>query len=162
MPDDWTPYRNRVEFELADLLFRQLEIPAKKIDAVLDLWAATVLQLGGQPPFTNHKDLYRVIDNTSVGDVKWKTFNVGFNGEQQDGDSAPWMSDSYEVWYRDPQEVVHNMLVSSEFSNEIDYVPYREYDASNDQRHWQDFMSGDWAWEQAVCSPSYSVTNLLM
>ncbi|KIM60579.1 hypothetical protein SCLCIDRAFT_123900, partial [Scleroderma citrinum Foug A] len=146
---DWAPYRNRVEFELANLLFRQLEIPAKKIDAVLDLWAATVLQLGGQPPFTNHKDLYRVIDNTRVGDVKWKSFDVGFSGEQQDGDSAPWMSDSYEVWYRDPREVVHNMLASSEFSNEMDYVPYREYDASNDQRRWQDFMSGDWAWEQA-------------
>ena len=97
--DDWAPYRSRMEFELADLLFRQLEIPAKKIDAVLDLWAVIVLELGGQPPFTNHKDLYRVIDSTRVGDVKWKCFNVGFNGEQRDGDSTPWMSDSYEVWY---------------------------------------------------------------
>ena len=160
--DDWAPYRNRVEFELADLLCRQLEIPAKKIDAVLDLWAATVLQLGGQPPFANHKDLYRVIDNTHAGDVKWKVFNVGFSGEQQDGDSVPWMSDSYEVWYRDPREVIHNMLASPEFADEMDYVPYREYDASNDQRRWQDFMSGDWAWEQAVCSPSCFVMNLLM
>jgi len=132
-----------VEFELADLLFRQLKIPAKKIDAVLDLWAAMVLQLGRQLPFTNHKDLYRVIDNTCVGNVKWKGFNVGFNGEQQDGDSVPWMLDSYEVWYRDPQEVVHNILTSSEFADEMDYVPYQEYNVSNDQRHWQDFMSGD-------------------
>jgi len=151
-----------VEFELADLLFQQLKIPAKKIDVVLDLWAAMVLQLGRQPPFTNHKDLYHVIDNTCVGDVKWKGFNVGFNGEQQDGDSAPWMSDSYEVWYRDPREVVHNMLASSEFVDEMDYVPYQEYNASNDQRRWQDFMSGDWAWEQVVCSPSCFVMNLLM
>ena len=151
-----------MEFELADLLFRQLEIPAKKIDAVLDLWAATVLELGGQPPFTNHKDLYRVIDSTRVGDVKWKCFNVGFNGEQRDGDSTPWMSDSYEVWYQDPHEVIHNILASSEFADKMDYVPYREYDASNDQRRWQDFMSGDWAWEQAVRSSSHFVMNLLM
>ena len=148
-----------MEFELADLLFRHLEIPAKKIDAILDLWAATVLELGGQPPFTNHKDLYCVIDSTCVGNVEWKSFNVAFNGEQQDGDSVPWMSDNYEVWYQDPWEVVHYILASLEFADEMDYVPYWEYDASNDQRCWQDFMSGDWAWKQAVCSPSHLVIN---
>ncbi|KAL4063996.1 hypothetical protein V8B97DRAFT_2026205 [Scleroderma yunnanense] len=142
-----------MEFELASLLFRQLEIP-KKIDAVhhlanvLDIWAATVLKLGGKPPFTNHKDLYHVINSTCFGNVEWKGFNVGFNGEQQDRNSMSWMLDSYEVWYQDPWEVVHNMLASSEFADEMDYVPYQEYDASNDQRCWQDFMSGDWAWEQ--------------
>ncbi|KIM55462.1 hypothetical protein SCLCIDRAFT_26360 [Scleroderma citrinum Foug A] len=78
----------------------------------------------------------------------WKSFNIAFNGEQQDGDSVPWMSDNYEVWYQDPWEVVHNILASSEFADKMDYVPYQEYDASNDQRCWQDFMSGDWAWKQ--------------
>ncbi|KAI5994968.1 hypothetical protein EDC04DRAFT_2613068 [Pisolithus marmoratus] len=37
------------------------------------------------------------------------------------------------------------------FTGKLDYVPYLEYDASNEQRHWQDFMLGDWAWEQAIC-----------
>ena len=69
------------------------------------------------------------------------------------------MSDNYEVWYRDPQEVVHNILMSSEFADEMDYVLYREYNTLNDQRCWQDFMSGDWAWEQVVCSPSHLVIN---
>jgi len=32
----------------------------------------------------------------------------------------------------------------------MDYVLYREYDAADDQRRWKDFMSGDWAWEEAV------------
>ncbi|KAI6132289.1 hypothetical protein EV401DRAFT_2053882 [Pisolithus croceorrhizus] len=58
------------------------------------------------------------------------------------------MSDTYEVWYQDPREVIHGILASSEFTDSLDYVPYREYDASNDQRRWQDFMLGDWAWEQ--------------
>ncbi|KAL4062721.1 hypothetical protein J3A83DRAFT_4363229 [Scleroderma citrinum] len=93
-------------------------------------------------------DLYHVINSTCFGNVEWKGFNVGFNGEQQDRNSMSWMLDSYEVWYQDPWEVVHNMLASSEFADKMDYVPYQEYDASNDQRCWQDFMSGDWAWEQ--------------
>jgi len=61
-------------------------------------------------------------------------------------DVAPWKFNTYDVWYRDPHQVIHNILASSELASEMDYVPYREYDTSNDQRCWEDFMSGDWAW----------------
>ncbi|KAG1743668.1 uncharacterized protein EDB91DRAFT_1247159 [Suillus paluster] len=33
--------------------------------------------------------------------------------------------------------------------NEMDYQPYREFSTDNDECQWQDFMSGDWAWNQA-------------
>ncbi|KAI6118441.1 hypothetical protein F5141DRAFT_1062017 [Pisolithus sp. B1] len=74
-------------------------MPARKIDTLLDIWAASLIGLG----------------------------------KEQGGEPAPWMSNAYKVWYQDPCEVIHGIL---------------EYDASNDQRHWQDFMLGDWAWEQ--------------
>ncbi|KAI6021335.1 hypothetical protein BKA83DRAFT_4464098 [Pisolithus microcarpus] len=120
--DDWTPYRNWLEFELANFLFTHAEMPAKKIDALLDIWATSLLELGGQPLFTNHRDLYSVIDNTH------------YTGEEQGNN---------------PCKVIHNILTNSGLTRELDYVPYHEYDASNNQRHWVDFMSGDWAWEQA-------------
>ncbi|KAI6009455.1 hypothetical protein F5J12DRAFT_905039 [Pisolithus orientalis] len=41
---------------------------------------------------------------------------------------APWMLNSYDVWYRDP---------------------CKEYDSTNNQRHWEDFMSGAWVWNKA-------------
>ncbi|KAI5999622.1 hypothetical protein EDD15DRAFT_2160596 [Pisolithus albus] len=148
-PDDWTPYHNRLEFELADFLFTHAEMPAKKIDTLLDIWAASLLELGGRPLFTNHADLYSVIDNTRVGSVKWDNFTIRYTGEERGNSPAPWMSDSHDVWYRDPREVIHNILANSGFTSELDYVPYREYEASNDERRWEDFMSGDWAWEQA-------------
>ncbi|KAI6128901.1 hypothetical protein EDD16DRAFT_1701506 [Pisolithus croceorrhizus] len=148
-PDDWTPYHNRLEFELTDFLFMRAEMPARKIDMLLDIWAASLIGLGGQPLFTNHTDLYGVIDSTHTGNVKWDNFTIRYTGEEQGGEPAPWMSDTYEVWYRDPCEVIHGILASSKFTDSLDYVPYREYNASNDQRRWQDFMSGDWAWEQA-------------
>jgi len=150
LPDDWSLYCNRLEFELANFLFTHTEMPVKKIDALLEIWAASMLELGGEPLFSNHTDLYRIIDSTSVGDVKWENFTVRYNSEDQGNNAAPWMSDTYDVWYRDPRQVVHNILASPQFRNEMDYTPYREYDTANDERRWQNFMSGDWAWEDAV------------
>ncbi|KAI6011238.1 hypothetical protein PISMIDRAFT_112285, partial [Pisolithus microcarpus 441] len=146
-PDDWTPYQNQLEFELADFLFTQAEMPARKID-MLDIWAASLIGLGGQLLFTNHTDLYHIIDSTHIGDIKWDSFTIWYTGEEQYSAPTPWMSDSYEVWYCDPCEVIHNILASPDFTDKLDYVPYQEYDMSNDERHWQDFMLGDWAWEQ--------------
>ncbi|KAI6123241.1 hypothetical protein EDD16DRAFT_1691592 [Pisolithus croceorrhizus] len=125
--ENWAPYRNWLEFKLANFLFTHAEMPARKIDTLLDIWAALLIQL----------DLYRIIDSTCTGDVKWENFAIRYTGKEQGSEPAPWTSNSYEVWYRDPHEVIHGILTSSEFTDELDY------------RHWQDFMSGDWAWEQA-------------
>ncbi|KAI6104119.1 hypothetical protein F5141DRAFT_1189673 [Pisolithus sp. B1] len=122
--DDWTPYHNWLEFELTDFLFTHVEMPAKKIDALLDIWAASLLEL----------DLYSVIDNTCIGSIKWENFTIWYTGEEQGNN---------------PHEVIHNILTNSGLTRELDYVPYHEYNALNDQRCWVDFMSGDWAWEQA-------------
>ncbi|KAI6141212.1 hypothetical protein BKA82DRAFT_4331739 [Pisolithus tinctorius] len=115
--DDWSPFRNQLEFELADFLFRQAEMPAKKIDTLLEIWATSLLALRGEPLFANQKDLYRVIDSTSVGEVKWESFVVRYADNGRDGqgsNTAPWMLDSYDVWYRYPCKVIHNVLARAD------------------------------------------------
>ena len=47
-------------------------------------------------------------------------------------------------------EVVHNMLANPTFADDMDYRPFCEYDVKTSTCHWQDFMSGDWAWHQVV------------
>ncbi|KAI6117126.1 hypothetical protein EDD16DRAFT_1693070 [Pisolithus croceorrhizus] len=123
-------------------------MPARKIDTLLDIWAVLLIGLGGQLLFTNHTDLYCIIDSTHTGNVKQDNFTIQYTGKEQGGEPAPWMSNAYKVWYQDPCEVIHGILASSEFTDSLDYVLYQEYNASNDQRCWQDFISGDWAWEQ--------------
>jgi hypothetical protein len=61
------------------------------------------------------------------------------------------MDQPYDVWYCNPHKVVHSMLANPEYANEMDYQPYHEYSTDSDKHQWQDFMSGDWAWNQAVC-----------
>ncbi|KAI6147387.1 hypothetical protein BKA82DRAFT_35341, partial [Pisolithus tinctorius] len=122
--DDWSPFRNRLEFEL--------------------IWATSYLPYVGEPLFANQKDLYCIINSTSVGEVKWESFVVWYadNGRDgQDSNMAPWMLDSYDVWYRDPHKVIHNVLAHADLIGRIDYVPYWEYDSTNNQRCWEDFMS---------------------
>ncbi|KAG1892811.1 hypothetical protein F4604DRAFT_1876051 [Suillus subluteus] len=147
--DDWTPFRNRVEFETAEFLYIQNQMPANQADRLLNLWATTLLKHGESPPFADHQDLYATIDSIPLGEVKWQGFSCTYSDEKPDGSYPPWMDGSYDVWYRDPREVVRNMLANPAYSDEMDYRPYREYSTDGDKRQFRDLMSADWAWEQA-------------
>ncbi|KAG1893112.1 uncharacterized protein F5891DRAFT_963491 [Suillus fuscotomentosus] len=146
---DWTPFRNRTEFETAEFLYMQNQMPAGQINRLLDLWASTLAKHGDKPPFADHRDLYDIIDNSPFGDVNWQNFTVTYDGERPEDGTKPWMDDKYEVWFRDPREVVRNMLANPTYASEVDYCPYREYSTEGDKHQWKDFMSGDWAWDQA-------------
>ncbi|KAG1734914.1 uncharacterized protein EDB91DRAFT_1238333 [Suillus paluster] len=150
--DDWTPYNSRVEFdsELADYLFTRNQTPAHSIDHLLNIWAASLMQAGSKATlFSDHRDVYKTIDNTPLGDVRWQLFTVKYTGEIPEEGAAPWMADSHEVWFHDPHEVVRNMLANPDFAAEMDLRPYREFATENDERQWKDFMSSDWAYNQA-------------
>jgi hypothetical protein len=122
----------------------------KASDILFDLMAAQLLKHNDSPPFADHKDLHKVIDATQLGDVPWQCLSVQYAGERPEHDTPPWMGKDYEVWYRDPRVMAHNMLGNTTYKGEIDYAPFREYDSSDNTRQWKDFMSGDWAWQQAV------------
>ncbi|KAG2104633.1 hypothetical protein BD769DRAFT_1630825 [Suillus cothurnatus] len=99
--------------------------------------------------FSDHRDLYKKIDNTPLGDVKWQSFSVKYTGAIPDEGALPWMEDSHDVWFRDPREVVRNMLANPDFATEMNLQPYREFATENHERQWKDFMSGDWSWAHA-------------
>jgi hypothetical protein len=146
--NDWTPYQNRTEFETARFIFCQAKMSTRNIDTLLDLWASTLLKHDDTPPFANHADLFDTIDSTPLGDVPWQTFSLNFNGEVPD-DAPSWMTSTYDIWFRDPHLVVRNMIDNPDYSNQFDSAPTRTFD-NNGYRQYQDFMMGDWVWEEAV------------
>lgn len=151
-PDDWSPFRNQIEFETAEFLYSHVQMSAPNINTLLDLWAASLLKHGNQPPFADHKDLYNTIDNIPIGGISWQSFKIQYSGEKPVGPNVPpWMNQQFEVWYRDPREVAQNILTNTDYVNEFDYRPFREYSVDKDEHCYQDFMLGDWAWQQAVC-----------
>jgi Plavaka transposase len=153
LKDDWTPYQDRVAFEVAEHLYAKEQMSATGIDSLMELWHASFIQQGiadGTVPFHNHKELYNTIDSTPLGGIPWQTFSLSFDGPLPDNNAPPWMHDKFEVWFRDPHLIAKSMLSNRDFANEFDLVPFREFDADGKQR-WQNLMSGSWAWTQVVC-----------
>lgn len=148
---DWTPFNSRVGFELATLLFKDAELSRSHVDRLMELWSASMIEVGGIVPFASGEDLLHQIDRIKLGHVPWRSFTARYSDDEPlRPDSPVWMREEYEVWFRDPREIVHGILGNSEFSDGIDYIPYRDF--VNGKRRWCEFMSGDWAWQQAVCA----------
>jgi hypothetical protein len=59
------------------------------------------------------------------------------------------MTQEYELCTRDVRQVLHQQLATSAFKDQVDLVPYRQFNHSG-SRVWSNLMSGDWAWKQAV------------
>lgn len=147
--DDWGCFESRVRFELAEHFYVHDEASATSIDRILDIWSADKLADSSAAPFDDHRDLYAAIDASEHGDVPWESFNVSYNGPSQSRDVPKWMTTKHEIWYRDPHEVAQQMIANPKFKGRFDYTPYREFRSG--KRRWADFMSGNWAWKQAVC-----------
>ncbi|KAI6098546.1 hypothetical protein F5141DRAFT_972835, partial [Pisolithus sp. B1] len=99
-------------------------------------------------PFSDHKELYKMIDATEVSDVRWNSFKLKYNGEQPANNIPPWMDEAYEYWFHNPLSLVENILANSELHGEFDYSPYWDFTTGNSKRRFENFMSGDWAWSQ--------------
>jgi hypothetical protein len=130
---------------------------AGNFDILSQLWTASLAPYDDTPPFANHSDLCKTIDATPlhVGGVPWQSITLSYNGTKPDNSPA-WMQAKYDVWYRDPCMLFKSMLGNPEFADHFDYAPSRRYDTKGD-RVYEHFMSGDWAWKQAVSDMTSSI-----
>lgn len=158
---DWSPFTSHVGFELASFVFAEAELSKKKVNCLLDLWAATLVPYGISPPIIDHADLLRQIDSIPLGDVPWECFSLGYSDPPPKSAGPPeWKTAEYEVWFRNPREVIKGILGNPEFDGHIDYSAYREHEDL--QRRYSNLMSGDWAWRQSVCYVTRSTSLSLI
>lgn len=153
-PSDWAPYRDRLEFETADLLYRRVSMSVTNLDNLFELWAVRLLKHKEIPPFANALDLYNTIDSTPLGDVPWQCITLRYNDDvstDSDGRIPSWMTAEYEAWFRNPHVVVQNMVANPDYKDAFDVAPVQMFTRDGDRRY-EDFMSGDWAWNEAVSS----------
>ena len=102
-----------------------------------------------QPPFLNHKDVYETIDAIPIGGVPWQSMTFTYDGPKPAVDVPKWMDTEYTIWFRDPHQLFLDMIKNPDFVNSFDYAPLRQYDQKGN-RQYENFMSGDWVWKQAV------------
>jgi hypothetical protein len=148
-PDKWTPYNSRLEFELADFLYRREQMSASGINFILGLWAASHAVHSAEPIFSSVGELYNTIDSTPLGDVPWESVGLYYEGARPVDNIPPWMTAEYSVWFRDPRALVHNILSNPDFESGFDYAPFQERTVDGVHR-FCDFMSANWPWTQAV------------
>ena len=143
--DDWSPFASRAGFELAEFVFTDAELLQKKINNLLELWAATLIPHGNSPPITDHRNLHQQIDAVKLGNVRWENACLRYKGPLPRTTHHPeWKTAGYDVWYRDPHQVIKNILASPDLEGHIDYVAYREFDG--EKRQYSNLMSGNWMW----------------
>jgi hypothetical protein len=64
------------------------------------------------------------------------------------------MTRVYEFNIRDILAVLEALLADEEFDRHFDYVPYEEYDPDSN-RIYSNLMSGQWAFNEAVCDSNW-------
>ena len=119
---------------------------AGKIDQLLNLLASLY---DGQPPFMSHRELYSTIDAIKQGEIPWNSFSITYNGVRPQQNPPVWMNESYEVWFRSPLQVLEGQIANPEYENMMDFAPKQVYHKG--KRQYSDLLSGNWAWDQAVC-----------
>ena len=123
---------------------------AGNVNILMNLWAATQDVKGEDvnPPFADTQDLHSTIDSIPLGDIPWQGFKVKYTSDIPE--NAPtWMTKEYDVWFRNPLEVMEAQIGNPDFDNEIDYAPKQVF-SRNKKHQYTDFMSGQWPWDQAV------------
>ncbi|KAL0957322.1 hypothetical protein HGRIS_001130 [Hohenbuehelia grisea] len=145
--NDWSPFADQAEFHLADLLFRKVEMSAANQTELFEIMNILLARHGDQSPFETPKEMYDTIDSITLSDVPWQCFHSTF-GDDLGPDAPSWKRQPLEIWYRDPDAVLENMIANTDFQGEFDYQPYVQLDESG-KRCWTDFMSGNFAWRQS-------------
>ena len=158
--DDWTPFASRAGFELAEILYLKAHLSQSIINQLLDIWSATLVPHGDLPPIADHQELHAQIDAIGLGNVPWKSYTAQYQWLlPKSGPIPEWMKTEYQLWYRDPRQVIHHILANPEFASGIDYAPHCDFQDGKQQ--YRDFMSGDWSWEQCVCRHGHIYHSLL-
>ena len=111
--DDWTPFVSRAGFEAAEILYSAASLSNDIVDRLLSIWRATLVPHDDEAPITDHRDLHLTIDAINLGHVPWQSYTAHYQGLCPDDAPTPeWMTTDYQLWYRDPRRVIHNILAN--------------------------------------------------
>ncbi|KAG7092133.1 hypothetical protein E1B28_008507 [Marasmius oreades] len=147
--NEWEPFANEAGFRIADLLYRKVEMSHARVNELLDIWFHDVsTRYGGtSAPFSSQQHLYEMIDSIKHGSVPWCCLETEV--EPPEDTTPEYLKSSYQVWYRDPDTVLSNILSNQDFSDDFDTAPYVHVNKDS-KCCWSDFMSGNYAFNHAV------------
>lgn len=123
-PSDWVPFNSQVEFEMADFLFKKVEMSQGDNGVLMQLWASTTAD--HYAPFKGHKDMLAAIDSIQHEKAPWHSFSAKYSSNCPSVNPPNWMVKEYTVYYHNPLTVIQNILSNLSFKGQFDYSPYKE------------------------------------
>ncbi|KAG8948908.1 hypothetical protein FRC03_000539 [Tulasnella sp. 419] len=137
----WFPFDNREEWELAEW-FTTSGVSQTDIDRYLKM---KITRERTVPSFKNNYAFQNMLDKLPAGPkFKCKAFTVV--GDLMDEDDQP-LTEELELWWRDPLEVIKEMLSNVMLANEMHYKPVRVSDASGSERFYDEMWTATWWWD---------------
>jgi Plavaka transposase len=155
----WHPFSDRFAFEFADHHFTELQSSESHINQALDHWLAERIRSCGLDrlvedlPWSRAQDMYDTIDSIKEGPSVWTTAKFQYTGSLPSGIPPKWMSQHYELVFRDARTILHNQISLPELDGHFNYTPYIQFNEKG-ERVWSNLMSGTWAWDEAVRAPA--------
>jgi hypothetical protein len=149
----WSPYRDQLQFETAEFLYKS-ELSQASLKRLFDLWNTSLHPYSDTAPFESLSDLLDTIDATNDGSIPWQSFDLSFKGGNEatnsnDATSTPgWKTDTYNCYFRDPEELVKGILANRGLEDLFDVAAYQEFDSSG-KRRCRDFFSANWVYIQS-------------
>ena len=148
----WSPFDSHLSFKFAKYHFTELQSSERQINQALDLWRVAIIQAQGDTaniPWDSAAQMYNTINSIQEGSVPWKTVKFWYTGPFPAGTPPRWMTEDYELCFRDPCSILLNQITSPELQNHFNYVSYKQFD-SHRECVWSNLISGEWAWNEAV------------
>ncbi|KAI0342948.1 hypothetical protein BDW22DRAFT_1318377, partial [Trametopsis cervina] len=142
------PFESASKWELAKWLVKN--VGHNQAEEFLKLALVSIRQtdLG----FKTKDQLYQKIDELPSG-VGWKCQEVHQQGDLTDTSGAP-LTETLEVWYRDPIECIRELIGNPQFTERLAYAPQRVYrDFQGNTRHIDEMWTGNWWWETQLRLP---------
>jgi hypothetical protein len=66
------------------------------------------------------------------------------------GENGEMMTEELELWFRDPVEIVRDLIGNPMFKEHMAYAPEKAYQDKGDVRIFDEMWTGNWWWETQV------------
>ncbi|KAG1815868.1 hypothetical protein EV424DRAFT_1626783 [Suillus variegatus] len=136
--DEWAPFCDKEEWELAEWLIRSLGQTCT--DEFLKL---PITQNRTQPSFHNSRSFLQKVDELPHGPA-WSCKKVSIQGNRTD-ENGRLLHDDVELWTWDPVECIRDLIGNPLFKEHMVYAPTRAYtDHEGLHRVIDDMWTADW------------------
>ncbi|KAG9030543.1 hypothetical protein FS837_003250 [Tulasnella sp. UAMH 9824] len=157
------PFQSQSEWEFAEWIMKS-GVSQQDTDRLLKsrMYSELREKSSAFNTFHDNRSFLKTIDSLpELGQAKWRHIEITVDGNVT-GPDGRLMSETVELWMRDPVECVAELIGNPTFRDAMHYTPIQEMAVDNDgigeepDRFFEEMWSGDWWWQVQDALPADS------